>query len=130
MILSGILIGFWSGSLFLIAHFPDLCLLVLFSFYIFVHVRRVAQEIVDCVCCIKTTQCTGVQLTSILRTYVLDMHTKFQTHTPKKKVSVHNTKLQVMQSRRTLTTSSTIMRQLHVLHVLPFTLYRRTLRCV
>ena len=24
------LLGFWSGSLFLIAHFPDLCLLVLF----------------------------------------------------------------------------------------------------
>ena len=24
-------LGFWSGSLFLIAHFPDLCLLVLFS---------------------------------------------------------------------------------------------------
>ena len=23
-------LGFWSGSLFLIAHFPDLCLLVLF----------------------------------------------------------------------------------------------------
>ena len=25
-------LGFWSGSLFLIAPFPDLCLLVLFSF--------------------------------------------------------------------------------------------------
>ena len=24
-------LGFWSGSLFLIAHFPDLCLLVLFD---------------------------------------------------------------------------------------------------
>ena len=26
-------LGFWSGSLFLIAPFPDLCLLVLFSFW-------------------------------------------------------------------------------------------------
>ena len=25
-------LGFWSGSLFLIAHFPDLCLLVLFFY--------------------------------------------------------------------------------------------------
>ena len=54
----------------------------------------------------------------ILRTRVLGTHTKFQKNTPKNKISVHNTKLQVMQTWRTLTTSSTVMRQLHVLHVL------------
>ena len=41
----------------------------------------------------------------------------FRKNTPKNKISVHNTKLQVMQTRRTLT-SSTVMRQLHALHVL------------
>ena len=46
------------------------------------------------------------------------MHTKFQKNTPKNKISVQNTNLQVMQTRRTLTTWSTVMRQLHVLHVL------------
>ena len=30
-------LGFWSGNLFLISHFPDLCLLV--PFHIFIYVR-------------------------------------------------------------------------------------------
>ena len=30
-------LGFWSGSLFLIAPFPDLCLLVLFSVFRLFH---------------------------------------------------------------------------------------------
>ena len=33
-------LGFWSGSLFLIAHFPDLCLLVLFFFRIMIECKR------------------------------------------------------------------------------------------
>ena len=30
-------LGFWSGSLFLIAPFPDLCLLVLLFIYLFIY---------------------------------------------------------------------------------------------
>ena len=43
---------------------------------------------------------------------------KISENTPKNKISVHNTKLQVMQTRRALTTSSAAMRPLHVPHVL------------
>ena len=35
-------LGFWGGSLFLIAHFPDLCLLVLFFISEFLWLCRVA----------------------------------------------------------------------------------------
>ena len=84
----------------------------------------------DCACCIKTIQCTCFQFTSILRTHILGMNAKFQKNTPKNKVSVHNTKLQVMQTRRTLTTSSTGMGQFHILHVLTVYSYRGTLHCV
>ena len=42
-------LGFWSGSLFLIAHFPDLCLLVFFS----VVVLFVVCFGVDFLCCLN-----------------------------------------------------------------------------
>ena len=58
------------------------------------------------------------------------MHSKFQKNAPKNKISVHNTKLLVMQTRCTLMTSSTVIRQLHCHLYLLFTLYRGTLRCV
>ena len=48
-------LGFWSGNLFLIAPFPDLCLLVPFSLYINDISADIESEIRpfadDCVCC-------------------------------------------------------------------------------
>ena len=61
----------------------------------------------------------------MLRTNVLGMHTKSEKNRLNNKISVHNTKLHVMQTRSTLTTWSTVMRQLHVpqVHVLNHLLF-------
>ena len=60
----------------------------------------------------KNVQCTSFQLTSILHTHDLGIHTKFQKNTPKNKISVHNTKLHADPAHA--------VRQLHVLTVYSF----------
>ena len=49
-------LGFWSGNLFLIAPFPDLCLLVLFSYP------------------------TGIKNTNYVEATVRNMYTKYRIH--------------------------------------------------
>ena len=60
-------LGFWSGSLFLIAHFPDLCLLVLFCPY--------AQNRMCCILSAVFFTANGFLISDNIYTYIkVDSH--------------------------------------------------------